>query len=295
MSEIRVHRDRDHVVMATHHLHNANLSLKGKGLMSLMLSLPDEWDYSINGLVAISKENKTAIRSALKELQEAGYVVVTKLMPDKKAGRSTIKYEYDLYETPVEREHQEGKKQGTENLYLDNLYTENRPQYNYNQQTVDTTLSVSESCSKVENKQTNSARKKSSPQRPAKRKKVGYDEFVEMVRDAESYRLENCTEEQCEALMEAILPAFVNTKRRQDFKSQIALCRKTVDELYGYAAKRHRDYDGDIVYDVIGCGVRGKCIADKYMSYWFSDNVESFKASMDSMAENGEEMGWSKW
>lgn len=74
MSEIRVHRDRDHVVMATHHLHNASLSLKGKGLMSLMLSLPDEWDYSINGLVAISKENKTAIRSALKELQEAGMV-----------------------------------------------------------------------------------------------------------------------------------------------------------------------------------------------------------------------------
>ena len=74
MSEIRVHRDRDHVVMATHHLHNANLSLKGKGLMSLMLSLPDEWDYSINGLVAISKENETAIRSALKELQEAGMV-----------------------------------------------------------------------------------------------------------------------------------------------------------------------------------------------------------------------------
>ena len=74
MSEIRVHRDRDHVVMATHDLHNANLSLNGKGLMSLMLSLPGERGCSIDELIAMSKENDIEIRHTLEELQEAGMV-----------------------------------------------------------------------------------------------------------------------------------------------------------------------------------------------------------------------------
>ena len=60
----RVQKTRDYTVMSNAHLKDKGLSLKAKGLLSVMLSLPDEWDYSIDGLVSISKENKTAIQAA---------------------------------------------------------------------------------------------------------------------------------------------------------------------------------------------------------------------------------------
>lgn len=69
--------------MSNTHLRDKNLSLKAKGLLSVMLSLPDNWDYSIAGLVTISKENETAVKSALNELKDSNYVVVTKENPTK--------------------------------------------------------------------------------------------------------------------------------------------------------------------------------------------------------------------
>lgn len=108
--------------MSNHHLRDRRLSLKAKGLLSQMLSLPESWDYTIEGLCYINKENSTAIKSALRELKEQGYLVVTKMMPnDTESGR--IEYQYDIYEKP----HLE--KQGVENLPL-----ENQPQINTNKQ-----------------------------------------------------------------------------------------------------------------------------------------------------------------
>ena len=75
MSKIRVNKTKDYTVLSNHHLKNKNLSLKAKGLLSVMLSLPDDWDYSINGLSFICKENETAITSALDELKENGYLL----------------------------------------------------------------------------------------------------------------------------------------------------------------------------------------------------------------------------
>lgn len=72
--------------MSNTHLRDKNLSLKAKGLLSVMLSLPDNWDYSIAGLVAICKENETAVKSALSELKDNNYVVVTKENPTKSNG-----------------------------------------------------------------------------------------------------------------------------------------------------------------------------------------------------------------
>ena len=68
--------------MSNYHFKDKDLSLKAKGLLSLMFSLPEDWDYSINGLVSICKENESAITSTLKELKEHGYLVVTKFMPN---------------------------------------------------------------------------------------------------------------------------------------------------------------------------------------------------------------------
>lgn len=69
--------------MSNYHLRGKNLSYKAKGLLSLMLSLPEDWDYSINGLVSISKEGVKAIRNILQELQRYGYLVIEKTKWDK--------------------------------------------------------------------------------------------------------------------------------------------------------------------------------------------------------------------
>lgn len=123
MSVIRVNKTKDYTVMSNYHLRDKNLSLKAKGLLSQMLSLPEDWDYTVKGLCAINKENETAINSTLKELKEAGYLIVTKKMPDKTAtGR--IEYTYDIYESPK----QKGKKQDLENLGVEFQGVENQGQ-----------------------------------------------------------------------------------------------------------------------------------------------------------------------
>ena len=97
--------------MSNHHLRDKNLSLKAKGLLSQMLSLPEDWDYTIQGLCSINKEKEASINSTLNELKDNGYLKVTKKMPNEtKSGR--IEYVYDIYETPE----QEGEKQDLENL-----------------------------------------------------------------------------------------------------------------------------------------------------------------------------------
>lgn len=130
MSVMRINKTRDYTVMSNYHLRDMQLSLKAKGLLSVMLSLPDEWNYSISGLVSICKENETAIKSALNELKQSGYVVVTKSLPGQtKSGR--IEYIYDIYEEPQRNTKQEGEKQGVENLGVEFLSVENMPLYKY--------------------------------------------------------------------------------------------------------------------------------------------------------------------
>lgn len=128
MSVIRVEKTKNYTVMSNYHFKEKEMSLKAKGLLSLMLSLPDNWNYSISGLVAICKENETAIKSTLKELQEFDYVSIEKIMPDKtESGR--IEYVYNIFEKPK----QEGKKQGVENLPLEIQRVENQVQLNTKQ------------------------------------------------------------------------------------------------------------------------------------------------------------------
>lgn len=131
MSVMRINKTKNYTVMSNHHLRNKSLSLKAKGLLSVMLSLPDGWDYSIAGLCSICKENETAIKSALAELKDNGYVVVTKLLPDKDANRNRIEYVYDIFEQPVNFfDHQDICIQGIENLPLENLGVEIQGQLN---------------------------------------------------------------------------------------------------------------------------------------------------------------------
>lgn len=130
---VRVNKTDNYSVMSNFHLRDNNLSLKAKGLMCVILSLPDEWEYSIAGLAAINKENETAIKSALKELKDAGYLVVTKLKPNE-TSTGRIEYIYNFFEIPnnTENEKQGTKKQGIEILPLEILPIENQGQLNTN-------------------------------------------------------------------------------------------------------------------------------------------------------------------
>lgn len=109
MSVIRVNKTDNYTVMSNHHLQDKQMSLKAKGLLSQMLSLPDDWDYTIKGLVSINKESEAAISSALDELKKNGYLVINKIMPkDTASGR--IEYVYDIFEVPCTEEKPVPKK-----------------------------------------------------------------------------------------------------------------------------------------------------------------------------------------
>ena len=74
MAVFRVERTNNYTVMSNYHLRDKNLSLKAKGLLSQMLSLPEDWDYTLAGLARINAEGKDAIRAAVVELEKAGYI-----------------------------------------------------------------------------------------------------------------------------------------------------------------------------------------------------------------------------
>lgn len=101
MAVYRVERTRDYTVMCNYHLKDKALSLKAKGLLSMMLSMPEEWNYSTRGLAAICKEGVEAVGSALKELEKAGYMVRRQLRGEN--GRITDT-EYIIYEKPQEQD-----------------------------------------------------------------------------------------------------------------------------------------------------------------------------------------------
>lgn len=97
MPVFRVERNTGYTVMSNHHLRNKELTLKAKGLLSQMLSLPEDWDYTLAGLSYINKESVDAIRTAVWELEKAGYIIRRQGRDDK--GKMTA-IEYTIYEQP---------------------------------------------------------------------------------------------------------------------------------------------------------------------------------------------------
>ena len=97
MAVYRVERTRDYTVMSNYHLKDTTLSLKAKGLLSMFLSFPDDWNYTTRGLASICKEGVEAIGNTIKELEKSGYIVRRQLRGDR--GRITDT-EYVIYEKP---------------------------------------------------------------------------------------------------------------------------------------------------------------------------------------------------
>ena len=97
MSLFRIHKTKDFTIMSNTHFKEREMSLKAKGLLSLMLSLPDDWNYNIKGLCALSKDGKDSVMSALAELEQFGYLSRTREI-DSKGRFSGVRY--DIFETP---------------------------------------------------------------------------------------------------------------------------------------------------------------------------------------------------
>lgn len=131
MAVFRVEKSRDYTVMSNHHLRNTDLSLKSKGLLSQMLSLPEEWDYTLKGLSKINREGIDAIREAIRELERAGYVTRTRVRNEKgQLGAA----DYVIHEFPVPPkptlENPTQDKPISENPTLENPMQENPTQLN---------------------------------------------------------------------------------------------------------------------------------------------------------------------
>ena len=129
MAIMRINKTRDFTVMSNTHFKEKDMSLKAKGLLSQMLSLPDNWDYSIAGLVAINKESETAIKNTLNELKEFGYLEVTKRQS---AETGYFEYVYDVYEQP-QHKNPEVENPQVDNPAVDYPEVENHRQLNTNQ------------------------------------------------------------------------------------------------------------------------------------------------------------------
>lgn len=129
MPSFRVNKTKNYTVMSNYHLKDKRLSLKAKGLLSLMLSLPENWDYSVKGLVSLCKEGSSSVETGLKELKKYGYLSLDKIPPSKtESGR--FEYIYNIYECPDDKQGHEilgVEKQGVENLGLEILWIENHP------------------------------------------------------------------------------------------------------------------------------------------------------------------------
>ena len=128
MAVFRVEKTRDYTVMANHHLRNTALSLKAKGLLSLMLSLPDDWDYTLKGLARICRDGVDSIAAAVKELEDAGYVIRERVRDQN--GR-VGEMEYTIMEQPSPKRDfpvQENPVQG--NPAQEKPEQEKRPQLN---------------------------------------------------------------------------------------------------------------------------------------------------------------------
>ncbi|MFR3111188.1 MAG: DUF6017 domain-containing protein [Gallintestinimicrobium sp.] len=154
MAVFRIERTRDYTVMSNHHLRNANLSLKAKGLLSMMLSLPEDWNYTTRGLAKICKEGVDAIGAALRELEAAGYIMRHKLRD--RQGRISDT-EYVIYEQPQLRK-PDTDSPDTENPYMDKPDTEKPAELNIEKSNTQKSITHGSSTDSIPFRETAAAR-----------------------------------------------------------------------------------------------------------------------------------------
>lgn len=125
--EFEVHKRNNYTVIENAILRDKNVSLKAIGLLCKIYSLPPDWDFSFNGLVSICRESKAAVKSALNELKQFGYVEILK----QKDSKGLFVYKYEVYDTP-QQHILEKNNPGPDFPAMDNPAMENQPQLNTN-------------------------------------------------------------------------------------------------------------------------------------------------------------------
>ena len=117
MPVYRVIKNENYTCMSNYHLKDTNLSFKAKGLLSVMLSLPKVWDYSAKGLETLAVDGNTAVRSALKELEENNYLCRERIYSKGKI----LDWQYSIFENPSEGEkYKNNIKQDVQNQVVEN-------------------------------------------------------------------------------------------------------------------------------------------------------------------------------
>lgn len=238
MAVFRIEKTRDYTVMSNHHLRNAGLSLKSKGLLSMMLSLPEDWNYTTRGLAKICKEGTDSIGSALKELERAGYIVRNRLRDSK---GKIVDVEYVIYETPHPpdtgqpcEDEPDTACPDTENPDMDNPCLENRPQLNKekrNPEEQNTDSLSTEGSNPIQ----------SSPQPPAGVSRAGRD----WMRERESYR---------ELILENI--EYVLDRMRENATYVRNIKKYLLAALYNAPATIDSYYASLVNHDLYGSGER---------------------------------------
>ena len=163
MAVFRIEKTRDYTVMANHHLRNTALSLKAKGLLSLMLSLPEDWDYTTKGLARICRDGVDSICATVRELEDAGYIIRERV---RNANGRLGSIEYTILEQPRPPEPKPGKPEQENPAQLNTKGSSN--------QISNTDSSSTEGSNPIQ----------SSPQTPAGGNRAGRD----WMRERENYR-----------------------------------------------------------------------------------------------------------
>ena len=183
MAVFRIEKTRDYTVMSNHHLRDKSLSLKAKGLLSLMLSLPEEWDYTTKGLARICKDGVDSICAGVRELEEHGYVIRQRVRnPNGQLGA----IEYTILEQPRPPEPKPEKPE-RENPVLDNP-EQASPVLEEPEQENPAQLNTKGSSKQISNTDSSSTEEsnpiQSSPQTPTGVSRTGRD----WMRERENYR-----------------------------------------------------------------------------------------------------------
>lgn len=170
MPVLRIHKTRNYTVMSNYHLREKDMSFKAKGLMSVMLSLPEDWDYSVAGLTTLASDGKDSVISALKELERFGYLVRSQIVDEK--GRF-VQVAYNIYEEPQQV----------------SPYAEN-PNAGFPNAEKPTQLNTKELSTNKINKVSKEEIKKSKPEKRAKENVISFNQLIDNYTPNEQLRKE---------------------------------------------------------------------------------------------------------
>jgi len=255
MSVFRVEKNSNYTIMSNFHLRDQNLSLKAKGLLSYMLSLPEDWDYSLNGLCAICKESEGAIKSTLKELKDNGYLVIEKVRGEK----GYFEYNYIIYEHPYNLEKSKENPEG-KNPPVDNPKVENDTQINTKKQSIKEKINKTNKINKTiaENETKNdfsiSLKKHHSLTRDLVKRKYLEEDDVELFK--------------YDAMFKELLEEY-------KFADIVIICHYIVSSV---VSRKFKNDDGYLIENKFG-----------YLKQAILNNIERFK---NKELEWDEELGW---